>query len=181
MSGPLRQPIKRLQNALHSFANSHLSQNRRAPSLTPLLSSFFFPFFSLAMFKRPAAGLLRRWPTVALRSRWQGYQLTSIRAYATPAKEPSSNDAFANGTNAYYAEQMYRHWKQDPKSVHPSWDAYFSGMDKGLPSSQAFQPPPNLVPTGGAPALHAGGGAELDDHLKVSKMRNNAIYVIVNV
>lgn len=133
------------------------------------------------MFKRPAAGLLRRWPTVALRSRWQGYQLTSIRAYATPAKEPSPNDAFANGTNAYYAEQMYRHWKQDPKSVHPSWDAYFSGMDKGLPSSQAFQPPPNLVPTGGAPALHAGGGAELDDHLKVSKMRNNAIYVIVNV
>ena len=118
---------------------------------------------------------------MALRSRWQGYPLTSIRAYATPAKEPSPNDAFANGTNAYYAEQMYRHWKQDPKSVHPSWDAYFSGMDKGLPSSQAFQPPPNLVPTGGAPALHAGGGAELDDHLKVSKMRNNAIYVIVNV
>ncbi|OCH92587.1 2-oxoglutarate dehydrogenase E1 component [Obba rivulosa] len=90
------------------------------------------------------------------------------RGFATAAP-PSPNDPFANGTNTYYVEEMYRHWKQDPKSVHVSWDAYFSGMERGLPSPKAFQPPPNLVPTpaDGAPALHAGGGAELDDHLKV--------------
>ena len=90
------------------------------------------------------------------------------RSLAT-AVPPSPNDPFANGTNAYYVEEMYRHWRQDPKSVHVSWDAYFSGMEKGLPSQKAFQPPPNLVPApaDGAPALHAGGGAELDDHLKV--------------
>lgn len=91
------------------------------------------------------------------------------RTYATAAKAPSPNDPFANGTNAYYAEEMYRLWRQDPKSVHASWDVYFSGMAKGLTSPQAFQPPPSLVPTptDGAPALHTNGGAELDDHLKV--------------
>ncbi|KAK7469427.1 2-oxoglutarate dehydrogenase E1 component [Stygiomarasmius scandens] len=91
------------------------------------------------------------------------------RDLATPAKSPSPNDLFANGTNAYYVEEMYRHWRQDPKSVHVSWDVYFSGLDKGLTSPQAFQPPPRLVaaPADGAPALHSGAGAELDDHLKV--------------
>ncbi|EMD39728.1 2-oxoglutarate dehydrogenase complex E1 component mitochondrial precursor [Gelatoporia subvermispora B] len=90
------------------------------------------------------------------------------RNFATAAP-PSPNDPFANGTNTYYVEEMYRHWKQDPKSVHTSWDVYFSGMERGLPSEKAFHPPPNLVPApaDGAPALHAGGGAELDDHLKV--------------
>lgn len=90
------------------------------------------------------------------------------REYAL-ARGPSSNDPFANGTNAYYADEMYRLWKEDPKSVHTSWNVYFSGLDKGLPSYQAFQPPPTTLPppADGAPALHAGGGAELDDHLKV--------------
>lgn len=92
------------------------------------------------------------------------------RELATPAANPpSSNDPFANGTNAYYVEEMYRYWRQDPKSVHLSWDVYFSGMDKGLPSYKAFQPPPSTFtpPADGAPALYGGGGAELDDHLKV--------------
>lgn len=94
---------------------------------------------------------------------------TGLRNLATPANPPSPNDPFANGTNAYYAEEMYRHWKQDPESVHASWNVYFSGLEKGLPSAQAFTPPPSVLPppADGAPALHTGGGAELDDHLKV--------------
>jgi 2-oxoglutarate dehydrogenase E1 component len=94
----------------------------------------------------------------------------NARALATPsATPPSSNDPFANGTNAYYAEEMYRHWRQDPKSVHASWDVYFSGMDKGMQSHEAFTPPPSLV-AGSAygPALHGTGGQELDIHMKVS-------------
>ena len=113
--------------------------------------------------------MLRRWPNVVLRSRVKAATPQFYRALATPAVPPSPNDPFANGTNAYYAEEMYRHWREDPKSVHTSWDVYFSGLDKGIPSANAFQPPPTLVPypAGGAPALHASGGAELDDHLKV--------------
>ena len=155
------------------------SSNSCSPQLSILLPSPPFLLISQAraglssstkltitMLQRQA-GLLRRFPNVALRARLCAPACQ--RTLATPATPPSPNDAFANGTNAYYAEEMYRHWKQDPKSVHASWDAYFSGMDKGLPSASAFQPPPNLVPypAGGAPALHAGGGAELDDHLKV--------------
>lgn len=82
---------------------------------------------------------------------------------------PSANDPFANGTNAYYADEMYRLWKDDPKSVHSSWNVYFTGLDKGLTSPQSFQPPPRHLPhpADGAPALHVGPGAELDVHLKV--------------
>lgn len=118
---------------------------------------------------------LRRLP-----SRWPGTKpRRSIlalslhhRDLATPAQPPSPNDLFANGTNAYYVEEMYRHWRQDPKSVHVSWDVYFSGLDKGLPSPQAFQPVPRHLPSpaDGSPAIHIGGGGELLDHLKVSRV-----------
>lgn len=110
-----------------------------------------------------------------------GVQAMSLaRSFAT-AQPPSPNDPFANGTNTYYVEEMYRLWRQDPKSVHASWDVYFSGMDKGLPSFKAFQPPPNLVPapTDGAPALHASGGAELDDHLKVRSFRRVNTWLVL--
>ncbi|KAG6812719.1 hypothetical protein H0H92_001080 [Tricholoma furcatifolium] len=114
--------------------------------------------------------VLRRFPATyrASSKLFPSQLLSPNRSYAI-AQGPSPNDAFANGTNAYYADQMYRHWRQDPKSVHPSWDAYFSGLDSGLPSSQAFSPPPAAFlphPADGAPALHANGGAELDVHLK---------------
>ncbi|KAJ6620796.1 thiamine diphosphate-binding protein [Mycena sp. CBHHK59/15] len=122
------------------------------------------------MFTRQA---LRRLPAAAAATRsvlpQRSLAAVQKRDLATPAAPPSPNDPFANGTNTYYAEEMYRHWRQDPKSVHVSWDVYFSGLDKGLTSPQAFQPPPRHfpVPSDGAPALHAGGGgAELDDHLK---------------
>lgn len=93
------------------------------------------------------------------------------RLTVAAVQAPSTNDPFANGTNAYYADEMYRLWKQDPKSVHSSWNVYFTGLDKGLTSAQSFQPPPRTLPhpADGAPALHVvGHGAELDDHLKVS-------------
>lgn len=111
-----------------------------------------------------------------------GSPMRSSRCFATAAP-PSPNDAFANGTNTYYVEEMYRHWREDPKSVHASWDAYFSGMDKGLPSHQAFQPPPTFLPApvGGAPTLNAGNGAKLDDHLKASKNRVTCPAHVLNV
>ncbi|KAG8860883.1 2-oxoglutarate dehydrogenase E1 component [Tulasnella sp. 330] len=88
------------------------------------------------------------------------------------AKEPSPNDIFASGNNAYYAEEMYKRWREDPKSVHASWDVYFSGLDKGIPSSQAFSQPPSHhidvpEPAGGAPSLEIKGSNGLTDHLKV--------------
>ena len=70
---------------------------------------------------------------------------------------------------------MYLAWKEDPTSVHISWQAYFKNMESGdMPISQAFQPPPTIVPTptGGVPSVLPGAGmaqagGEVTNHLKV--------------
>src|SRR5882757_1038994 len=107
-----------------------------------------------------SARILRRFPHVRLRA---SLPTTVVLPQSRGLATPSANDLFANGTNTYYVEEMYRHWRGDPNSVHPSWDAYFSGLEKGLPSSEAFCSPPSVIPapSDGAPALHASSGAEL--------------------
>jgi 2-oxoglutarate dehydrogenase E1 component len=124
--------------------------------------------------------LLLRLPSRLACPRWH---VGIRRTLATHATAPSPNDPFADGTNAYYAEEMYRHWRQDPSSVHPSWNAYFSGLDKGLPSHKAFQPPPKRMPspTDGAPALFTTGGAELDDHLRASLFTRSCRVLILSL
>ena len=124
------------------------------------------------MMRRQAFALRRRLQSTATSARLlpcrarPALVLTATRGLATAA--PSPNDPFANGTNTYYIEEMYRRWRQDPQSVHASWDVYFSGMDHGLSSQDAFQPPPNILaqPAGGVPTLDPGRGGELDVHLK---------------
>jgi 2-oxoglutarate dehydrogenase E1 component len=67
---------------------------------------------------------------------------------------------------------MYAAWKEDPNSVHVSWQAYFSNMESDAPASQAYVPPPTIVPTpsGGVPSVVPGratSGNGIIDHLKV--------------
>lgn len=68
---------------------------------------------------------------------------------------------------------MYRLWKQDPNSVHPSWSVYFSGMARGLKSEDAFRPPPNLLDLaemsteGSAELPITSQGSDVQDHMKV--------------
>ena len=71
---------------------------------------------------------------------------------------------------------MYRHWKEDPKSVHVSWATYFSGLDKGLPSASAFTPPPGFIGGAGSaaltesgPGIDVSGAGDVSDYLKVSQ------------
>ncbi|EGO56803.1 2-oxoglutarate dehydrogenase E1 component mitochondrial precursor [Neurospora tetrasperma FGSC 2508] len=89
---------------------------------------------------------------------------------------PDPNDNFLSGSAANYIDEMYLQWKQDPKSVHVSWQVYFKNMESGnMPISQAFQPPPSLVPGAAnvVPAIAAGAGvgigegANVTNHLKV--------------
>jgi len=76
---------------------------------------------------------------------------------------------------------MYRLWKEDPSSVHPSWNVYFSGMSKGLRSEDSFRPPPNLLDISsmstqdgdGEMSLGQGGG-DVQDHMKVRSCHSNA-------
>ena len=69
-------------------------------------------------------------------------------------------------------------WKEDPSSVHVSWQYYFKNMESGdMPISRAFQPPPTIVPSAdaatGAPstsavmAMSEGQGGDVMNHLKV--------------
>ncbi|KAG8530955.1 2-oxoglutarate dehydrogenase E1 component [Bacidia gigantensis] len=102
------------------------------------------------------------------------------RTYAVAAEETSqgvdSADSFLQGNTANYIDEMYMQWKKDPTSVHLSWQVYFRNMEAGdMPTSQAFQPPPTIIPSpeGGAPsfmpgaAVATGAGEDVNDHLKV--------------
>lgn len=77
-----------------------------------------------------------------------------------------------SSTNAYYVEEMHRRWRQDPSSVHASWDVYFSGVDNGMSPEQAYRPPPSLtgLPLDAGPVDHeslSSGAQNVDDHLKL--------------
>lgn len=65
---------------------------------------------------------------------------------------------------------MYLAWRKDPSSVHVSWQTYFKNMEEGnMPISQAFQPPPSIVPApaAGVPQQLPHAGPDLMNHLKV--------------
>ncbi|ORY80001.1 Thiamin diphosphate-binding protein [Protomyces lactucae-debilis] len=75
--------------------------------------------------------------------------------------------------SANYIDEMYAAWKQEPTSVHISWQVYFKNMENGGEPSQAFQAPPTIVPTptGGVPSIVPGEGlakgTDVSNHLKV--------------
>lgn len=50
-------------------------------------------------------------------------------------------DSFLSGSSSIYVDQMYDAWRQDPKSVHVSWAAYFNNLESGLESYNAFASP----------------------------------------
>lgn len=62
----------------------------------------------------------------------------SPRYYAAGA-EP-----FINGTSGAYVEEMYESWKEDPTSVHKSWDVFFRNSEAGAVPGQAYQSPPEI-------------------------------------
>ncbi|KAJ4295289.1 2-oxoglutarate dehydrogenase E1 component [Kalmusia sp. IMI 367209] len=103
------------------------------------------------------------------------------RRYAVSVEDTNKgvdpNDSFLQGNTANYVDEMYMQWKRDPSSVHYSWQVYFRNMESGdMPTSQAFQPPPTIMPTphgGLGPELRpglgmtVGEGSDVMNHLKV--------------
>ena len=41
------------------------------------------------------------------------------------------NGSVLSGASASYVDAMHEAWRQDPKSVHVSWQAYFAQVDNG--------------------------------------------------
>ena len=85
----------------------------------------------------------------------------------------TATDTFLQGNDANYVDEMYQQWRQDPASVHSSWNAYFKNIEKdGVSPSKAFQAPPTLVPTvsGGTAGFYpqqSNGNEDVVVHLKV--------------
>ena len=129
----------------------------------------------------PLSSLIRRNVSLLLKPAVYQQVLRSCpqsRSYAQPAQQMSSgvdpNDGFLDGNSANYIDEMYMAWKDDPKSVHISWQAYFKNMESGeMPTSKAFQPPPTIVslPDGVVPAVvgatSAGQSTDVTSHLNV--------------
>lgn len=87
---------------------------------------------------------------------------------------PESNDGFLHGNSANYIEEMYEAWLKEPSSVHLSWQVYFKNMANGVSPSQAYTPPPTLVPSASArlpslpgDGLTGAGSSEVIDHMKI--------------
>ncbi|OJJ59538.1 hypothetical protein ASPSYDRAFT_43911 [Aspergillus sydowii CBS 593.65] len=100
--------------------------------------------------------------------------LVGRRYYASSAEDSgvAASDSFLQGNTANYIDEMYVAWKDDPSSVHISWQTYFRNMEEGkMPISQAFQPPPTLVPTptGGVHQQMPGAGIGLSAGTDVTK------------
>ncbi|KAK6633424.1 hypothetical protein RUM44_004027 [Polyplax serrata] len=56
----------------------------------------------------------------------------------------SAQESFLSGSSGNYLEEMYNAWKENPKSVHVSWDIYFRNAAKGAPPGASYQSPPTL-------------------------------------
>lgn len=41
------------------------------------------------------------------------------------------SSSFLSGSNSVYVDSMYECWKNDPSSVHASWNAYFTNIAAG--------------------------------------------------
>ncbi|TKA63216.1 2-oxoglutarate dehydrogenase, mitochondrial [Cryomyces minteri] len=134
--------------------------------------------------KASISNISRSSPGAALVSSRRALALTAQKAYRRRYAQAVENtnkgvdpsDSFLQGNTANYVDAMYMEWKRDPSSVHVSWQVYFRNMEEGnMPISQAFQPPPTIVPVpaGSVPLftpaseMAPGQGADVTNHLKV--------------
>lgn len=108
---------------------------------------------------------------------WLTVVEAAVHALTPVPQDP--NDSWLQGNTANYVDEMYLSWKRDPSSVHVSWQVYFKNMESGdMPVSQAFQPPPTLVPAPEGGPVFASSidasiapsqaqGTDVTNHLKV--------------
>ncbi|KAI9301347.1 oxoglutarate dehydrogenase, E1 component [Cunninghamella echinulata] len=110
--------------------------------------------YRLSALSRAAKPIVQRSVNIA---RPNTFRATSVATFHTSQKQfakttvaPEATDGFLQGGAANYIEEMYESWLKDPSSVHLSWQIYFKNMSNGVPSTSAYTPPPNLVPSASA-------------------------------
>jgi 2-oxoglutarate dehydrogenase E1 component len=97
---------------------------------------------------------------------------------ASTTSQPNNSESFLQGSSANYVDEMYRAWRNDPNSVHLSWQTYFKNVANGAPPGQAYQAPPTIIPgsvvTPSSAVVNGQAAVSIDrqsddifDHLKV--------------
>ena len=116
-------------------------------------------------------------PKTTLSSKRRTLAVVSQKRYAAAqAASALGQDTFNQGSNAQYIDEMYMAWKEDPNSVHISWQAYFKNVEDGsMPLYQAFQAPPNLV--AGVPSVMPGIPASSGQDSDIIKHLNVGLLV----
>jgi len=97
-------------------------------------------------------------------------------AVSRRTKSSLSQEPFLSGNSSNYVEEMYYAWLVDPKSVHASWNAYFTNLNKDQPS--AYMSPPDLQTSlrsyqedsKGVAATHTVPDEYIADNIKVQKL-----------
>lgn len=77
------------------------------------------------------------------------------RAFSSTMGAPLSGD------NLGYVERMYEAWKQDPRSVHISWNEYFKNAVAGSGKFEAGKT---------AGAMSASSAKDIEDHVKIMQL-----------
>ncbi|XP_015787253.1 2-oxoglutarate dehydrogenase, mitochondrial [Tetranychus urticae] len=101
----------------------------------------------------------------------KNYQRLSSRRLNSVAQEP-----FLNGSSSVYVEEMFKAWKADPASVHPSWNIFFKSVAAGLKPGQAYASPAsafnsaalsNALGSISSQSVAPVDATSIDDHLSV--------------
>ena len=96
---------------------------------------------------------------------------------SSTASSSSSNDgpithpseSILSPTSSVYIESMLTAWSNDPSSVHPSWNSYFTNLSNNVGYDEgAFEPPSNLQPR--AKPNSRRWGAKASDSLGISHL-----------
>ncbi|KAJ1365206.1 2-oxoglutarate dehydrogenase, mitochondrial [Parelaphostrongylus tenuis] len=106
----------------------------------------------LASPSRAAATTVFNTPAVT-RNAMNAVASTTVQVRQQSTTSRVHQEPFMNATSSMYIEQMYDAWRNDPKSVHASWDAYFRNVEAGAAPGQAYQPPPTAFAAAGVPGV----------------------------
>mmetsp|Transcript_23707 Transcript_23707/g.46691 ORF Transcript_23707/g.46691 Transcript_23707/m.46691 type:complete len:97 (-) Transcript_23707:69-359(-) len=84
--------------------------------------------------------------------RWSAVLSVPVRTFSITAEYRDHSRSFLSGSNAVFIDSMFEQWAADPKSVHPSWDAYFRTDQYQAPpvehlvATYPIPPPPERIP-----------------------------------
>jgi hypothetical protein len=102
----------------------------------------------------------------------------AFSAASSSASTASAAEPFLSGTSSVYLEEMFEAWKQDPSTVHKSWDVYFRQVESGAVPGSAYTRPPTLAPIGSQVAVAPSPSqAAVSRNLFILKLNQIYLYI----